>query len=185
MFNLLHSSALFDKLLCNESNHYEKYGQFQGSHTTKSTLFTICKDEWDTKEDAGKSMKNVQYCTVVGQKAPLRLKQHQTVKNQAHSLSHCWVMLVWRHQSVRQIISQYRKFLKFHSNLFESALSLLESLFGLIFTYVLYCYIGKLRLVFWWVYFVGCPCTFVIPTMKHYIGSWYVPYLCTSCHSKI
>ena len=26
---------------------------------TKSTLFTVSKDEWNTKEDTGKSMKNV------------------------------------------------------------------------------------------------------------------------------
>ena len=26
--------------------------------TTKLTLFTVSKDEWDTKEDTGKSMKN-------------------------------------------------------------------------------------------------------------------------------
>jgi len=26
--------------------------------TTKSTLFTVSKDEWNTKEDAGKSLKN-------------------------------------------------------------------------------------------------------------------------------
>ena len=29
--------------------------------TTKLTLFTITKDEWNTKEDAGKSMKNALY----------------------------------------------------------------------------------------------------------------------------
>ena len=29
--------------------------------TTKSTLFTVSKDEWNTKEDTGKSMKNVMY----------------------------------------------------------------------------------------------------------------------------
>ena len=29
--------------------------------TTKSTLFTVSKDEWDTKEDTGKSMKNSLY----------------------------------------------------------------------------------------------------------------------------
>ena len=28
---------------------------------TKSTLFTVSKDEWDTKEDTGKSMKNALY----------------------------------------------------------------------------------------------------------------------------
>ena len=32
------------------------------SHSTdKSTLFTVSKDEWDTKEDTGKSMKNALY----------------------------------------------------------------------------------------------------------------------------
>ena len=29
--------------------------------TTKSTPFTVSKDEWDTKEDTGKSMKNALY----------------------------------------------------------------------------------------------------------------------------
>jgi len=29
--------------------------------TTKSTLFTLNKDKWDTKEDAGKSIKNALY----------------------------------------------------------------------------------------------------------------------------
>ena len=29
--------------------------------TTKSTLFVVSKDEWDTKEDTGKFMKNALY----------------------------------------------------------------------------------------------------------------------------
>ena len=29
--------------------------------SAKSTLFTVSKDEWDTKEDTGKSMKNALY----------------------------------------------------------------------------------------------------------------------------
>ena len=29
--------------------------------TAKSTLFAVSKDEWDTKGDTGKSMKNVLY----------------------------------------------------------------------------------------------------------------------------
>ena len=50
--------------------------RFEGkpSHaaTTKSTLFAVSNDEWDTKEDTGKSMKNASYIrTVVCQKAPL------------------------------------------------------------------------------------------------------------------
>ena len=38
--------------------HYER----RPSHATiKSTLFAVSKDEWDTKEDTGKSMKNALY----------------------------------------------------------------------------------------------------------------------------
>ena len=29
--------------------------------TAKSTLFTVSKDEWDTKEDTGKSLENLLY----------------------------------------------------------------------------------------------------------------------------
>ena len=36
--------------------------EWKPSHaTTKLTLFAVSKDEWDTKEDTGKSMKNVLY----------------------------------------------------------------------------------------------------------------------------
>jgi len=44
-----------------------------------TTLFVVSKDEWDTKESTGKSMKNVlyeQWC----QKALLRLKWRLTAK---------------------------------------------------------------------------------------------------------
>ena len=69
MFNPLHSSTnqeLFEKHLCNQNSHYEKCGLFplkgKPSHsTTKPTLFAVSKDEWDTKEDTGKSMKNALY----------------------------------------------------------------------------------------------------------------------------
>ena len=44
----------------------------------KSTLFAVSKDEWDTKEDTGKSKKTVLY--VLCQKAPVGPKQCQTVK---------------------------------------------------------------------------------------------------------
>ena len=67
MFDLLHSSAnqeVFEKHLCIKSSHYEKYGRFLVTQrnpsrtTTKLTLFTVSKDEGDTKEDTGKSIKN-------------------------------------------------------------------------------------------------------------------------------
>jgi len=42
-----------------------------GSHhvpTTKSTLFMVNKDEWDTKEGHGKSMKNALYVQQYGKR---------------------------------------------------------------------------------------------------------------------
>ena len=51
--------------LCNQSSHYEKYDfLYEGKPsraTTKSTPFAVNKDEWDTKENTGKSMKNALY----------------------------------------------------------------------------------------------------------------------------
>jgi len=42
-----------------------------GSHhvaTAKSTLFVVNKDEWDTKEDTGKSMKNALHAQRYGKR---------------------------------------------------------------------------------------------------------------------
>jgi len=58
----------------------------KGSHhvpTTKLTLFTVSKDEWDKKEDAGKSMKNALYTLQYAKKTPLRLKWHQNSKKKS------------------------------------------------------------------------------------------------------
>ena len=44
--------------------HTEDFRNIEGksSHAiTSSTLFTVSKDEWDTEEDTGKSMKNALY----------------------------------------------------------------------------------------------------------------------------
>jgi len=72
-----------------------------GSHhvsTTKLTLFMVSKDEWDTKEgtDTCKSMKNTFNACKRHLLGWSNIKQW---KNQAGSLSHCWVTLVWRHQA--------------------------------------------------------------------------------------
>ena len=69
MFNPLHNIAnqeLFEKHLCNQSSHYEKYGHFHYKEKpscaiAKLTLFNVGKDKWDTKEDTDKSMKNALY----------------------------------------------------------------------------------------------------------------------------
>ena len=66
MLNLLHSSTnqeLFEKQLCILGSHYKNANDFCYTKeaimcNTKSTLFTFSKDEWDTKEDTSKSMKN-------------------------------------------------------------------------------------------------------------------------------
>ena len=60
------NQELFEKHLCNQNSHYEKYRRFPyegkpSRATAKSTLFTVSKDEWDTKEDTGKSTKNALY----------------------------------------------------------------------------------------------------------------------------
>jgi len=53
--------------------------------TTKLTLFAVSKDEWYTKEDAGKPMKNA-LCTKSNSQAEMISSNK---KNQARSLSHC------------------------------------------------------------------------------------------------
>jgi len=56
----MHSSM--NQELC-KKNHYDQSSHYEDFHkpscaTTKSTLFALNKDEWDTKEDTSKSMKN-------------------------------------------------------------------------------------------------------------------------------
>jgi len=68
--------------------------------TTKATLSADSKDEWGTKKNANKSMKNA-LCvrTLNCHKAPFRLKQHWTAKKiEAHSL----VGYTWLQSSVKQ-----------------------------------------------------------------------------------
>jgi len=78
----------------------------------KSTLFTVSKDEWNTKEGTGKSMKNALYVQWYGKKRFSYWSDIKQQKNQACSLSHCRVTLARRHQSVRQLFRQLvsRKF---------------------------------------------------------------------------
>ena len=69
MFNLLHSSTNQELLKSTSTikititkNTEEFHFKGKPSHATaKSTLFAVSKDEWDTKEDTGKSMKNALY----------------------------------------------------------------------------------------------------------------------------
>jgi len=85
MFDSLHCSTnqeVFEKHVYDKSSYYEKYGQFlimqrkPSCATTKSTLFTVSKDKWNTKEDTSKSLKNALHVL----RAPLQLKQIRTEK---------------------------------------------------------------------------------------------------------
>ena len=68
MFSPLHRSTiqeLFKKHLCNQNSHYEKYGFHYKGKSSRAHCqidnFAVSKDDWDTKEDTGKSMKNALY----------------------------------------------------------------------------------------------------------------------------
>ena len=71
------------------------YFEGKPSHaTTKSTLFTVSKDEWDTKEDTGKSMKNALYILQYAQGTSRPEATLNSEKINPHSLSCYRVMLV-------------------------------------------------------------------------------------------
>ena len=71
MFNQLHSIMdqelyMFEKHLCNQSSHLKNTDDFcykrkSQCATAKLTLYAASKDEWDIKEETGKSMKNALY----------------------------------------------------------------------------------------------------------------------------
>jgi len=63
MLNNSTNQQLFENLLYYQDNHYQKYRKFPlpSCATTKSTRLAVSKDEWDTNEDTGKSMKNALY----------------------------------------------------------------------------------------------------------------------------
>jgi len=109
MFDSIHNNTnqeLFEKHLCNHGSHYEKYRRFfvmqrkPSCATTKLTLFTVSKYEWNTKEDTGMSLKNTLHVLWYAKRHLLGWSDIEQWKNQARSLSHYWVTLVWRHQLV-------------------------------------------------------------------------------------
>ena len=85
--------------------------RFEGKSScacAKSTPFPVSKDEWDTKEDTGKSMKNALYVLQYAKRHLSGQSDVEQWKNQTCSLNHYRVTLVWRHQSVSYSVS--RKF---------------------------------------------------------------------------
>jgi len=85
MFNLLHSSTnqqLFKKNFCNQSSHYENYGQFllwMEAITAYHKIDTFCGElRWMVHK--GGHWYVHEKCIAVWQKAPLGLKRCQTAK---------------------------------------------------------------------------------------------------------
>jgi len=103
MINLLHSSMnqkLFEKNLCNQSSHYENNGWFLLRMEVITCLPQNLYFSWWAKMNetqSGKSMKNEQ------ERHFSDWSNIEQQKNQACSLSHCRVMLVWS-QSVSQSV---------------------------------------------------------------------------------
>ena len=64
-----------------------RYEEKPSRATATSTLFTVSKDEWDTKEDTGESMKNALYVLRYAKRHLLGRSDVEQSKNQAHSLS--------------------------------------------------------------------------------------------------
>jgi len=69
-----YESQTVQKAPLNQSNHYEKYRQFPLCKESHYVLppNQLSKDEWNTKEDTSKSMRNTLYVP----KPPLNLKRH-------------------------------------------------------------------------------------------------------------
>ena len=94
------NQELFDKHLCYQNSRYEKYRRLplrEGKPLraiAKLTLFTVSKDEWDTKEDTGKSMKNALYVLRYAKRHLSERSDIKQRKNQARSLSRYRVVLV-------------------------------------------------------------------------------------------
>jgi len=94
ILNLLHSSTnqeLFEKHLCNQGSHYEKIQTIsltQRKPSRATTLYTVSKDEWNTKE---KSLKNALGVLQYAKRHLSGWSDVEQWKNQAGSLSHYWV----------------------------------------------------------------------------------------------
>ena len=71
--------------------------------TTKSTLFTVSKDEWDTKEDTGKSMKNALYVLRYAKRHLSGRSDVEQWKNQAVALA---VIELCLSESISQLLTQ-------------------------------------------------------------------------------
>jgi len=86
--------------------HYENYGQFPLSITCPPQNWHFlwwAKINGTQRWALVKYMKNELY---VQQYGKMHLSDWRNVKEQAHSLSHCLVMRIWRYRAGRYLVSQ-------------------------------------------------------------------------------
>jgi len=129
---------------CCVQSYYENYGWFpfriKGNPSramAKSTPYVFSEDEWDTKEDPGKSIKNVFYVLRYVKRHFSGRRDVEWWKNRARNPSRYRVMLDWRHQSVTYSVSQKkillnRKILKSCSNFLEAFRVNLKAFLGFV-----------------------------------------------------
>jgi len=96
-----YKSRVFEKQKVTSVKNTHNFTVMRRKPTTKLIYFTVSKDEWNTKEGTCKSMKNALYVLQYAKKHLLVWSDVEQWKNQACSLNHCQVMLVWRCQSGR------------------------------------------------------------------------------------
>ena len=94
------------------------------SHATaKFTPLAVSKDEWDTKENSGKSMKNT--LCVPWYDMPKGTSQAEATSNSENIKPLALVIIeLCFSEGISQLLSQYKiplnNFLKFHSNLLKA-----------------------------------------------------------------
>jgi len=129
-----------------------------GNHhmpTTNQHFFTMSKDNWDTKECTGKSMKNALYAQWYGER---HLTTSNSEKNLSCSLTHC---RVGGRQASRQAVNIYffnsvgKRFMQIDlkAYLTNGAPSSSRGEFTLWFAHI----------------------PFFVPSMNHYFGFWCFP----------
>jgi len=102
-----HYTAVQIKInFCNKSSHYENYRRSPLEIEAITCLPQNRHFSWWAKMNGTQRRALVSpwriHCMI--QWWGKRQKQCRTMKKSSN-LSHCWVMLVWRHQSVRQLVS--------------------------------------------------------------------------------
>ena len=100
--NCLTSTSAIKVVTINNTDNFCYEGK-RSRATAKLTLFAVSKDEWDTKEDTGKSMKNALY---VLQYAKRHLSGRSNIKQWKNYPIALAVIKLRLFEGIRQLLSQ-------------------------------------------------------------------------------